>query len=463
MDSKTCKQNLRSSHIKIMKEIGNVADQLGEQCFAVGGLVRDCLTNRTSDDLDIVCTDIDELTNVLAKREHIKKITDQHGITKETFRTNILMFENEKIDLVEPRKEIYSQDSIKPLVQKGTLEEDALRRDFTINTLRLGMGKNDFLKIYDPTGKGFADLRDKRLRTPRDPKKTFEEDSSRMIRAIRFSSCHNLSIDPEVMDTIQEMASEIHRVPPELLHKEIKKGAKCKNYYRTMYRSKLLHELFPEVTDLEGIPQRKTYHTEDALEHTLRFIEFIPRDSIFKTAGLLHDIGKSSVTDKEGHAYGHEKISAKMVKPIGKRLRFSGAEIDRMEELVKNHMRLHQVNDKFSEKGLRKFVKDYHHILPELKIMARADILSDHPQPTKALQELDAQYIRILETQEKMRELIENEFKLEIDGHDIKKRGWVGREIGEIKEHITDQVVKNELPNKRDVLLQHLDILKRKK
>jgi tRNA nucleotidyltransferase/poly(A) polymerase len=462
MDSKTCKKNIRESHLQIMKEVGQAADKSGETCLVVGGFVRDCLTNKRSDDLDFVCTDIDKIAHELEKKGVAKNITSERGITGENYRTNIVIFGKEKVDLVEPRKEIYTKDSIKPIVEKGDFEDDAIRRDFTINTLQLGVSKNDWMQIYDPTGKGMQDLDEKILRTPRKPELTFDEDPTRMLRAVRFSVCHNLSLLPNVTKAIQNMSSEMKRVTPELIHKELMKGAKCNNYYRVMENVGLMKEIFPEVSQLKGIKQSPRHHTEDALEHTLRTVEYIPSDPIFRTAALLHDIGKYETTDAEGHAYEHEKISVKKVSEIGKRLKFSHEDIKRMEDLVGNHMRLHNFDlEKITEKGVRRFIRDYDHIYPELQVMTRADIKSDSKHPLESLQELDTKIVFIDSHREKMRELLDNQFKIEINGNDIKKLGWEGKEIGAIKSKVENAVIEGTLPNERNVLLNYLLELKK--
>ena len=460
MDTANCKQNLRETHLQIMRAIGNAAKNTNVQCYAVGGLVRDCLTNRISDDLDVICTDITPVITELTTQGIGKNITSQKGITKKHFRSNILLFpqfNNEKVDFIEPRKEIYQPDSIKPIVEKGTLEDDVYRRDFTVNTLRLGLTKDDWLQVYDPTGIGLNDLEQQILRTPRDPEITFQEDSSRMLRAVRFARCHQLEMVPELQSAIQTLASDINRVPSELIHKELMKGAKCPKYYRTMHHVNLLDELFPEVTALQDIMQHKDYHTTDALEHTLRYVEYLPHDAVFRTAGLLHDIGKATTTDKDGHAYKHAKVGAEQIVNIGKRLRFAGDEIARIKKLVKNHMLLHQMDiNQISEKGIRRFIQKHHDIYPELQIMSRADIRADSPTPEKYLRELDQKIVRIDQTYEKMRKLLQQQFKLAIDGHVIMEYGWKGPKIGEIKRDLKAQVIDGNLENDPDTLRNYL-------
>lgn len=455
--SRLCKKNIRESHLKIMNEVGKSADLVGEKCLVVGGFVRDCLTNKRSDDLDFVCTDIDKVSSNLTKRKRAKNITSKRGISGINYRTNILMFGKEKVDLVEPRKEKYSNDSIKPVVSKGNFQDDAIRRDFTVNTLQIGVSNTDWMKIYDPTKKGLADLEKGILRTPRTPKITFKEDPTRMLRAIRFSSCHDLDILPNVSRSIKKMSGDIGRVTPELIHKELMKGSKCDGYFRTMYKVGIMKEIFPEVVELEGLEQKKKYHTEDALEHSLRYVEYLPDDPIFKIAGLLHDIGKYDTDDGKGSAHDHEKISAKKAEKIAERLKFSRKDSERLVSLVKNHMRLHDFPLDPSKKATRRFIRKYESILPELEIMSRADVKSDSPTPKKYLGEIDTKITIVNEERKVMRDLIENKFKLAVNGYDIMNVGYKGKDIGIVKNDVEKKVIDGELPNNRRALLKYLN------
>ncbi|MFA5731316.1 MAG: HD domain-containing protein [Acidithiobacillus sp.] len=457
MDSKLkkkCQQNISPQFIEIMRDVGNSAEKVGEQCKIVGGVVRDCLIGSQNDDLDFVCSDVDKVSSDLISQNKAK---DVGTVSTERYKTKILIINHQKIDLVEPRKETYTKDSIKPIVEKGDFQTDALRRDFTINTLRIDVNPSKWFEIDDPTGKGLSDLKSKILRTPLLPDQTFTDDPTRMLRAVRFSACKNMTINDDVVQSIRKNKHQIQRIPSELIHKELMKGMVCPSYFDVMEQVDLISELFPEVDSLKKISQLKENHTDNAFIHSLKYTKYLPKDPIFQLVGLLHDVGKLETTDKEGHAYKHEQLSEKKTDEIMQRLKFSVNDIKRAKKLVGSHMVLHQLElNTISEKGLRRFIQKYDDILPELEIMSKADILSDHPHKKQALVELHQKIEMINHVKSKMNNVIGSEFKLAIDGNDIKQLGLQGKEIGIIKKALEQQVIDGELLNDRMVLLQEM-------
>jgi len=461
MKSNICESNISQESREIMKTIGNIARSINEKCFAVGGIVRDCILGRENDDLDIVCTDITKVANELERRSIAKNITSEKGITKQNFFTNIMIFNNgKKVDLVEPRKETYVKESIKPIVEKGTLEDDVMRRDFTINTLHLGISDNDWMYIYDHTSKGISDINKKIIRTPRDPKITFDEDPSRILRAVRFAACYNFTIDPNVKQAIKNMTKEISRVSSELINKEIMKGAKCDNYFRLMYETDLMNEIMPEITKLKNVKQNPQHHKFDALEHTFGVVDNLPHDSLLRMVGILHDAGKAITTKEDGSSYDHEKYSKEIAENILNRLKFSNNDKNFILTLVENHMRLHNFPENATEKATRKFINETKKYYENLKIISEADIRSDSPNVDEKIKIMNKKIENIEAVKKNMESIFGPSFKLSINGNDIRKYGWEKQNIGIIKTHIEKKVIDGELKNDREELLQYLKTLK---
>lgn len=477
----TCKQTLRKSQLEIMKMIGNAADSINEKCYVVGGLVRDCIIGIKSDDLDFVCSDPFKIVEEL-KKQSPSTVKELQKSETTRFKSKIVHIKDpvkgidEKIDFVEPRKESYvkdpkklreltgditlkDQDTIKPIVAPGTFKDDVERRDFTLNALYLGIGKNDWLDIIDLTGRGIHDLNEKILDTPLDPDKTFEDDPSRMLRGIRFAACRKMHFHPRVASSIQKNAKEIHRVPSDLIHKEIVKGGGCDNYYEIMNDMKLLDEIFPEVTALKGLPHNKVGHKFDPFDHTILTLQYIPNDYKQKLAMLLHDTGKAKTTDVEGHAYGHAKESKEISENILSRLSFSNDEISYITSLIENHHIFHDLSNTkdLQNKTIRKIIGKYNDILPELEIMTRADIYSDHPNPMEQIKKLDSVLIKVNEVRKEMNELISKKFKLEINGNDLIQIGMKpSPKFKEILNNIEQLVVEGTLPNDNKILKQYV-------
>ncbi len=453
-ESDKCKKYLNKTQLEVISDIGTIADQSHERCFVVGGIVRDCLLGKESDDLDFVCTDVEKITQGLVESKKAKGIGQ---VETEKYLTKIVFFENgEKADIVEPRKERYVKDSIKPIVEKGTLEDDALRRDFTINTLRLGVNKENWLEIDDPTKHGLDDLSNMILDTPLNPDQTFEDDPTRMLRAVRFASCKKMKMTKRVIRSIQEKRNEINRIPKELIHKELIKGGDCDNYYEIMDTVGLLEIILPEVTNLKGVFQNPKGHTTDAFNHTIRYVDELPHDSTLRLVGLLHDIGKASTCDEQGHCYKHEEVSAEQTEEILRKYKFSNEEIKRIKRLVGSHMELNNlvIDPLPTKKQMKRFLFKNKDILNDLEVMSRADALSDHPNKDEMVKELDTVVHQLHEIQLEIQDI--ESFTLSINGNDIRSMGFEGKEIGKVKNEVSDLVKEGSLPNDKKVLTKYI-------
>lgn len=465
-----CERIIPSDFIDVMQKMGQAADAAGERCYIVGGLPRDCILDKINADLDFVCTNPVKIITHLKQRYPSLIINPEKKPTTR-FESHIVYFDRMKVDIVEPRKESYIRDIeelkhvigenarhadvIKPIIEKGDFMDDVLRRDFTVNTLYLGVGRDDWFDIVDLTGRGLDDLSTMTLDTPHDPDQTFADDPTRMLRGVRFAACKNMTMSPRVRDSIERNAHEITRVPSELIRDEIIKGGWCNNYYPLMDRLGLMRYIFPEVTALHALHQNPVGHTLDAFDHTMGVVEHLPQDAWIRLAGLLHDIGKAKVTDDAGHAYGHDEEGSIMTENILQRLRFSTKDTTYITRLVGSHMKLPNFADsKHAPSATRRFIRKYDDILPALEQIARADTLSDHPDPITALREIDDIMVEIRSVKHEMGEVAEKTFKLEkyINGHDLMAMGFKGIGIGKIKQAIEDEFVKGTLKTREDAI-----------
>lgn len=444
--------------IEIMKNIGKISEKINVKSYAVGGLVRDFILEKDCDDLDITSDGIDKLAAAMIERGG--KIVEKNS---ERFMGKIIYYKGLKIDLVAPRKESYHPSSIKPLVKVGTFEDDVFRRDFTINALYYDLSPTNFMRFVDLTGKGLKDLRLNLLDTPLEPEQTFFDDPSRMLRAVRFAATRGFDIAERVVIAIQKMAHEIHRVPYEIIHKEIMKGAGSPSFFRILDRVGLADTLFPEVTVNRGVYQHPQYHTEDAYEHILRVTELINTDKpLLRIAGFFHDIAKASCEDAEGHAYGHIQKGLKMVKPILRKYKFANKEVDYIYQIIRYHHNFHNYV-KESQQGknitisLRRFISKHPiSFIMDLYQHALADTTSDHPNSKPYIKSINNIIDEIHDLHTFM--IFDgSKQKLKISGHDIMRYGFKGKSIGEIKSLLQRKVFDGELPNKRDALLDALE------
>lgn len=459
MALKKCKDTLTPQQLAIIQKIGESADKVHEQCYLVGGLVRDCLMGQFGDDLDFVCSNPNKIVSQLQSEDSTIKEIEKNDNTR--FKSKIIMMNGQKIDIVEPRKESYTKQSIKPKVESGSFYDDVNRRDFTINTLYLDTSPSHFLQIVDLTERGLVDLQQKIIDTPTDPNTTFQDDPSRMLRGVRFASCKNMELHPRIIESIQKgMKKEIRRVPNDLITKELKKGSTCPSYFSTLNDMSLLSEIIPEITALKGLSQPKEHHTLDVLGHTIKSLDHLKtKDYRVAMAMLLHDIGKPETTqcvNDKCIAHGHQEVSATKSKAILERMRFSQKDVKYITNLIQNHHILHNALDdpKISDKAIRRLVREHGEYLPEIEIMTRADITSDNPHAKREIAKLDTFMTRVHNVQTQSPEL--QTFILAITGHDLMDYGYKGKEIGDMKKYLEQEVIDGRIENKKDVLLQRL-------
>ena len=285
---------------EIFHQISDVADHLGVECYVVGGYVRDIFLERPSDDIDVVVVGsgiqvASELKKMLGKRAHLSVFRN--------FGTAQVKFHDMEIEFVGARKESYSHDSRKPIVENGTLEDDQNRRDFTINAMAICLNKSRFGELVDPFN-GIADLQDGIIATPLDPEITFSDDPLRMMRCIRFATQLNFQIEGETFRALENMADRIKIVSGERIEVELSKIMMAPHPsigFEYLQRSGLLQRVLPELAALDIVEKRDGRAHKNNFYHTLEVLENVIANSQQPTtnglwlrwAALLHDIGKT--------------------------------------------------------------------------------------------------------------------------------------------------------------------------
>lgn len=351
---------------------------VGTRVCIVGGFVRDLLLGRPVDtDIDIVV----EGASAEAAAEWLRRRWDLRArvVSFERFGTAQIAFASPvagrlTLEFVRARAEAYSPESRKPEVRAGTLEEDAERRDFTVNALLLDSRG----EVLDPTGQGLEDLRLGLLRTPLPPLDTFSEDPLRMLRAARFVSQLEFALAPGVEEAMAAMAPRLAIVSPERIRDELIKlllAARPSLGLRILNRTGLLAQFLPEAAAMTGVDQGG-YHLGDVFEHTCLSLDAAAPRRIVRLAALFHDVGKpvTVAAGPDGPTFlGHPQAGAAIAETAMGRLRFSGAEIEAVRELVQLHMRPIQYSSQWADSAVRRLWQAAGALLPDLLALARAD------------------------------------------------------------------------------------------
>ena len=448
----------------IFHKISSAAESLGIECYVVGGYVRDIFLERPSNDIDVVVVGsgiqvADALKKLLGKRAHISVFRN--------FGTAQVKFGNIEIEFVGARKESYSHNSRKPIVENGTLEDDQNRRDFTINTLAICLNEEHFGELIDPFG-GIEDLEDGIIRTPLDPDVTFSDDPLRMMRCVRFATQLNFFIEDEAFEALKRNADRIKIVSAERiadeLHKIMMTPVPSKGLFE-LYRSGLLEIILPELCALDVVDTRNGKAHKNNFYHTLEVIDNISKytDNLWlRWAALFHDIGKPR-SKRWNHTVGwtfhnHNYIGAKMLPGIFRRLKFPmDTKLKFVQKMVDMHMRpIAIADDEVTDSAVRRLMNDAGDDVNDLMLLCEADITSKNAQRKQHF--LDN--FRIV--REKLKDLEERDYKrlLQpcIDGNEIMEMFHLrpSREVGTLKQSLKDAVLDNKVPNEREPLLELL-------
>ncbi len=451
--------------------IGDCADELGVECYVVGGYVRDIFLERPSKDIDVVVVGsgirvAEQLKKKLGKKAHLSVFKN--------FGTAQVKAGALEVEFVGARRESYQRDSRKPIVEDGTLEDDQNRRDFTINAMAICLNKERFGELVDPFD-GIYDLEDGIVRTPLDPDITFSDDPLRMLRCVRFATQLGFFIEDETFEALSRNADRLKIISGERIQDELNKiilSPHPSTGFDYLYRSGLLQIILPELTALDDVQtvagrahKNNYYHTLEVLENVVKASPVGGRlDGALwlRWAALLHDIGKMKTRRWEASTgwtfHNHNFVGAKMVPQIFRRLKLPmDAKMKYVQKLVDLHMRpIVIAEDQVTDSAVRRLLNDAGDDIDDLMTLCEADITSKNSQRKQRFLQ-NFQIVR-----EKLADLQVRDYKRllqpVIDGNEIMEMFQLkpSREVGELKQTLKDAVLDNRVPNEREPLLQLL-------
>ena len=453
---------------ELFHQISEAADRLGVDCYVVGGYVRDIFLERPSNDIDVVVVGsgiqvAEELKRMLGRKAHLS-VFRNFGTAQVKFRQKGKEYE---VEFVGARRESYSHDSRKPIVEDGTLEDDQNRRDFTINAMAICLNNSRFGELVDPFN-GLADLEDGIIATPLEPDVTFSDDPLRMMRCIRFATQLNFQIEDETFVALERMADRIKIVSGERIKDELNKiilSPVPSKGFVDLQRCGLLNIIFPELAALDIVEQKNGRAHKNNFYHTLEVLDNVASKSDnlwLRWAAILHDVGKTK-SKRWDPAIGwtfhnHNILGAKLVPQLFRRLMLPlDMKMKYVQKLVDLHMRpIAIADDVVTDSAVRRLLNDAGEDIDDLMTLCEADITSKNEGRKKMFLE-NFRMVR-----EKLADLKEKDYvrllQPVIDGNEIMELFHLkpSREVGILKQYLKDAVLDNRVENEREPLMQLL-------
>jgi poly(A) polymerase len=445
---------------KIFETLCSVFTSENVRAYLIGGWVRDCLLRRDHPEKDIDIVVIGSGIEIAQKAA--RKIGPRIKVSIfKNFGTAMFRFNEYEIEFVGARKESYNRGSRKPVVENGTLEDDLRRRDFTINALAISLNMDTYGEFLDPFG-GMDDLRKKIIKTPLDPDKTFSDDPLRMMRAIRFSTQLNFTIEDKTFNSIKENVERIKIVSPERIVAELNKILMCEHPSKGLIlleKSGLLKIIFPELDNMKGVDTKDGKTHKDNFLHSVKVLDNICKktDNLWlRWAALLHDIAKpvtkKYIPDTGWSFHGHEYIGSKMVPDIFRKLKLPlNEKMKYVQKLVDLHLRpIVLSQEEVTDSAVRRLLFEAGDDIDDLMLLCEADITSrNEAKKSRHLENFKIVRNKLKEIEEK--DAMRN-FQPPVDGSEIITAFGIkpGREVGIIKNAIREAIIEGIIPNEHD-------------
>jgi tRNA nucleotidyltransferase/poly(A) polymerase len=442
------------------------AQKMNLKVFVVGGYVRDLILVRESHEIDfLVIGDGIEFANEYAKQLGTMSVT-----VYKNFGTAHFKHGDFSLEFVGARKESYSKDSRKPDVISGSFTDDISRRDFTINTLAISLDEKDFGELIDHYD-GMSDIKNKLIKTPIDPLITFDDDPLRIMRAFRFAAQLDFKVHDSILEAANKLRERLKIVSQERITDELMKimaSPKPSIGLKLLHNSGVMGIIFPEISNLSGVDQRKDYHHKDVFLHTCLVVDNVAKNSNdiwLRVVALLHDVAKPQTkkfVEEIGWTFhGHDEIGARMMKGIFKRLKLPMNKLEYVEKLIRLHLRpIALAKEEVTDSAIRRLIVDAGDDLDDLINFCRADITSKDPnRVTKYLDNYERVMKKVFEVLEKDKL---RAFQSPVRGEEIMKICNLkpSKKVGEIKKAIEEAILDGKIGNNYEEALDYLISIK---
>jgi tRNA nucleotidyltransferase/poly(A) polymerase len=447
----------------VFKVASQIVTEKGLQAYVIGGYVRDLLLERPSKDIDIVVVGSGlDLAKECAARLRVKKVSLFHN-----FGTAQFKYKDLDVEFVGARKESYRSDSRKPLVENGTLADDQNRRDFTINAMALSLHADTFGDLIDPFN-GVDDLEKGIIRTPLDPDTTYSDDPLRMMRGIRFATQLGFKIEGRSLQAIYDNAKRLEIISMERIMDELNKiilSEEPSRGFKLLYSTKLLHQFFPEMVELQGVDSIEGKAHKDNFYHTLEVLDNVAKSSDdlwLRWAAIMHDIAKPPTKKFDAEVgwtfHGHEELGARMTPRIFKRLKLPlDHKMKYVQKLVRLHLRpIALVKGSVTDSAIRRLLSEAGDDIEDLMKLCNADITSKNEFKVKKYRnnfDIVTNKLKAVEEKDRIRN-----FQPPVSGEMIMHTYNIGpcAEIGTIKSRIKEAILEGEIPNQSDEAIQYM-------